>query len=98
MLGPVAGLVQMPLQENEQKFTDYGIHFGSQHYPSRVAFTVLFLKSGSREIHGRWIAPWTIWSIRPFLGLYLYNTRQSAGAVTGRFQESGLRLGLARDF
>jgi hypothetical protein len=98
MLGPVAGLVQMPLQENEQKFSDYGIHFAGQHYPHRVAFSFLFLKSGSREIHGRWIAPWTMWSMHPFLGLYLYNTRQSAGAVTGRFQESGLRMGLARDF
>ncbi|HET9237774.1 MAG TPA: hypothetical protein VFO10_11015 [Oligoflexus sp.] len=98
MLGPVAGLVQMPLQQNDQKFTDYGIHLASQHYPSRLAFALLFLKSGSREIHGRWIAPLTVWSMQPFLGLYLYNTRQSAGAVTGRFQESGLRFGLARDF
>lgn len=98
MLGPVAGMVQMPLQENDQKFTDYGISIASQHYPSRLGFTVLFLKSGSREIHSRWIAPWTFWSMQPFFGLYLYNTRQSAGAVTGRFQESGLRFGLARDF
>jgi hypothetical protein len=98
MLGPALGLVQMPLQQNDQKFTDYGLHFASQHYPSRLGFTVLFLKSGSREIHSRWIAPLTIWSMQPFLGLYLYNTRQSAGAVTGRFQESGLRFGLARDF
>jgi hypothetical protein len=98
MLGPALGLVQMPLQENDQKFTDYGLHLATQHYPSRLGFTVLFLKSGSREIHSRWIAPLTIWSMQPFLGLYLYNTRQSAGAVTGRFQESGLRFGLARDF
>jgi hypothetical protein len=98
MLGPVAGLVQMPLQQNDQKFTDYGLHFASQHYPTRMALAVFFLKSGSREIHGRWIAPWTAWSMQPFLGIYLYNTRQSAGAVTGRFQESGLRFGLARDF
>jgi hypothetical protein len=98
MLGPAFGMVQMPLQENDQKFTDYGLHLASQHYPSRVAFTLLFLKSGSREIHSHWIAPWTVWSVQPFLGLYLYNTRQSAGAVTGLFQESGLRIGLARDF
>jgi hypothetical protein len=98
MLGPAAGLVQMPLQQNDQKFTDYGLHFATQHYPSRLAFTFLFLKSGSREIHARWIAPWTIWSMQPFLGSYLYNTRHSAGAVTGRFHESGLRVGLERDF
>jgi hypothetical protein len=98
MLGPAAGLVQMPLQQNDQKFTDYGLHFASQYYPYRIAFTVLLLKSGSRELHARWIAPWTIWSMQPFLGSYLYNTRHSAGAVTGRFHESGLRFGLERDF
>lgn len=98
MLGPVAGLVQMPLQQNDQKFTDYGLHIATQHYPTHAALAILFLKSGSREIHGRWLAPWTIWSMRPFLGVYLYNTRHSAGAVTGIFQESGLRFGLGRDF
>ncbi|HYX35857.1 MAG TPA: hypothetical protein VE954_22385 [Oligoflexus sp.] len=97
-LGPVVGLVQMPLQQDDQKFTDYGISLGGHHYPTRSALTVLFLKSGSREIHARWIMPWTVWSMSPFLGTYLYNTRQSAGAVTGRFHESGLRFGLERDF
>lgn len=97
-LGPVAGLVQMPLQQNDQKFTDYGIKIEGHHYRSRMALSILFLKSGSREIDGRWIMPWTAWSINPFLGSYLYDTRQSAGAVTGLFHESGLRVGLERDF
>ncbi|WP_141733617.1 hypothetical protein [Oligoflexus tunisiensis] len=97
-LGPVAGLVQMPLQQNEQKFTDYGLHIAGHYHPSRVGLSILFLKSGSREIDSSWIAPWTIWSMQPFLGAYLYNTRHSAGVVTGHFEESGLRFGLERDF
>jgi hypothetical protein len=97
-IGPVAGLVQMPLQQNEQKFTDYGLHFAGRYHPVRLGLSVLFLKSGSREIHSSWITPWTIWSMQPFFGAYLYNTRHSAGAVTGHFEESGLRFGLEYDF
>lgn len=97
-LGPILGILQIPLQENEQRFTDYGIRFGTHHFPSRSSFSIHFLKSGGREIDLRWTAPWTAWSVRPFIGLYNYESRQSAGSVTGLFHEKGLRLGLERDF
>jgi len=68
----------------------------SYQYRANLAF--LLLKSSSRELDLQLSLPWTVWSIRPFFSLYRYDTRQSAGSVTGTFKESGLRLGIEREF
>ncbi len=97
-LGPVLSLIQIPLQEDDQKFTDGGLKLSLHSYEFRASLNFLLLKSSSRELDLQQSLPWTVWSIRPFFSLYRYDTRQSAGSVTGVFKESGLRLGIEREF
>ncbi len=99
-VGPVVNLLQLPLAKDEQKVVDFGLKIDLHSLSTHSHVSLLLLKSSSREWNLDGALPWSLtsWSIRPFLGLYHFDTRQSSGAVSGSFRESGLRLGIAREF
>ncbi|MCX6130148.1 MAG: hypothetical protein NTX25_13915 [Proteobacteria bacterium] len=97
-LGPVGSFLQLPLVSDNQRVLDYGIKASLQVFQPALNLDLLILKSGSRETSLVGILPWPVFSLRPFLGFYRFDTRQSSGAFTGLYLETGLRLGIERDF
>jgi hypothetical protein len=99
-LGPVVGYTQVPLEQDNQGKTDFGLsmrwqYFGVNHTEAQFRF----MKSHSRDLSLLWIGTaYKVATLSPLFGVYNYHSEFDGADSRAEFDEAGVRFGIHSEF
>ncbi len=93
-VGPALGLLQIPLANNEQKLTDFGMSCEWVWIDGGLSLGLQLFTSKSHDESVSWVSPWKIGNLNPFVSLYRRHTEAKDEVNLSSFDEKGVRLGI----